>query len=474
MNQDMDRNSSKSIKSGHLRPNNKAENATSFDVTVAGAMNERKLLRKIDLRVLPTITVIYVLAFLDRVNIGNALLYGLPKDLHLQGTQLNIALSVFFVTYCIFEIPANVLMKKLSPQTFLSASVFLCGLLAISQGFVNDFRGLVTVRVLLGIAEAGIFPGCFYLIGMWYKPSEAQRRFSLFFNAGSFAGAFGGLLASAIGKMEGVRGYHAWRWVFMLEGLLSCILSIAAFFLIANFPEHANWLSEDERAFVVARLAADEGSSGVDERISWQGILETFKDWKMIPGALMYFGPTVSTYGLAYFIPSIVATYGHKPIEAQLYSVIPWAAAMVFGMSMAFASDGFQNRSAFIVFGLCIAISGNLTLSKVHKNRKAEFAGLILYTMGVIGILPILLCWFSMNLKSHRRRLVGTAWQLGFGNIAGIVAPFAFQSKDAPRYHLGYSLGLGCLCLAGAASLTYFMGCFAQNKQRTHGHKLIL
>jgi hypothetical protein len=141
---------------------------------------------------------------------------------------------------------------------------------------------------------------------------------------------------------------------------------------------------------------------------------------------------------------------------------------------MAFASDRLQNRSAFIVFGLCIAISGNLILFKVHKNREAEFAGLALYTMGIIGVLPIVLCWFSMNLKGHRRRLVGTAWQVGFGNIAGIVAPFAFLSKDAPRYLLGYSLGLGCLCLAGAASLTYFVGCFAQNKRRTHSHKLIL
>lgn len=141
-----------------------------------------------------------------------------------------------------------------------------------------------------------IHPG-FYLMSMWYRPLEAQKRFSFFFNATSFAGAFGGLLASAIGKMDGVHGYHAWRWVFILEGLLICVLSLAAFFLVPNFPEYAEWLSDDERSFLVGRLAADQGNSGVEEKITYQGILEMFGDWKMIPGALMYFGPAVSGYG---------------------------------------------------------------------------------------------------------------------------------------------------------------------------------
>ena len=137
----------------------------------------------------------------------------------------------------------------------------------------------------------------FYLIGMWYKRLEAQKRFSFFFNAASFAGAFAGLLASAIGKMDHIRGYSAWRWIFILEGILTCVCSVAAFFLVADFPEDAKWLTENERAFVVRRLAADSGKSGIETRITVSAVLETFKDWKMIPGALMYFGPAVSAYG---------------------------------------------------------------------------------------------------------------------------------------------------------------------------------
>lgn len=439
------------------------ENHTSPEKIIKNS-DERKTLLKIDLRVLPILTVIYVLAFLDRVNVGNALLYGLPEDLHLRGNQLNIALSIFFVTYCVFEIPANILMKYLSPHIFLSLSLMLCGIIAIIQGFVQNFGGLVAVRFFLGIVEAGIFPGCFYLIGMWYKPSEAQKRFSFFFNAASFAGAFGGLLASAIGLMDGLQGYRAWRWVFILEGCLTCTVAIVAYFVVADFPEFATWLTEEERAFVVARLAAHQGNSGVDKKITVDSVKVAFSDWTMMPGALMYFSPTVSAYGLAYFIPSIVQTYGYTPIQSQLHSVIPWAAAVVFGMATASFSDHLRRRSPFILIGLCLAITGNLILFTVHTNNKAQFAGLAFYTMGVIAILPIIVCWFSMNLRGHANRAIGTAWQVGFGNIAGIVAVFAFPSQDKPRYWLGYGLGLGCLCLAGLASGAYWVGCRRRNR----------
>lgn len=208
-----------------------------------------------------------------------------------------------------------------------------------------------------------IFPG-FYLIGMFYKRLEAQKRFSFFFNSASLAGAFGGLLASAIGKMDSLRNYSAWRWIFILEGILTCIFSAVAFFLVSDFPEDAKSLSANERAFVVSRLKADQGNSGLEAPITWQGIIKTFRDWKMIPGALMYFGLAVSAYGefegsspsfrihifyfalahvsykgLAYFIPSIIATYGYAPITVQLYSVIPWAAAIGLSMTVAYLSD---------------------------------------------------------------------------------------------------------------------------------------
>ena len=251
---------------------------------------ERKLMTRVDFRVIPFLSILYLLAFLDRTNIANAAVFGLQTDLKLTGTEYNTALTIFFVSYIAFEIPANVLLKKLSPHVWLSLCMFLFGLVTVCQGLVQNYSGLLAVRFFLGIAEAGMFPGCFYLIGMWYKRSEAQRRFSFFFSSTTLAGAFGGLLASAIGKMDGMRGYKGWRWIFILEGTLTCVVALAFFFCIPDFPEQAKWLSENERAYIKTRLQKDQGRSAAERQIGLKDIRNVFKDFKIFAGGFMYFG----------------------------------------------------------------------------------------------------------------------------------------------------------------------------------------
>lgn len=132
--------------------------------------------------------------------------------------------------------------------------------------------------------------GSFYLIGMWYKRKEAQKRYTFFFASTTLAGAFGGLLASAIGKMDGVPGYLGWRWVFILEGILTCLVSFVIFFAIPDFPEDVKWLSETERAYVRARLQEDQGKSALERPITFKDVVNCFKDYKIFLGGLMYFG----------------------------------------------------------------------------------------------------------------------------------------------------------------------------------------
>jgi MFS family permease len=168
--------------------------------------------------------------------------------------------------------------------------MFLFGLVTVCQGLVQNYSGLLATRFFLGLAETGMFPGCFYLIGMWYKRSEAQKRYSFFFSSTTLAGAFGGLLASAIGKMSGIRGYLGWRWIFILEGCLTCLISFFFFFLLPDFPEEAKWLTEDERTYVKARLLKDQGRSARDRPIQLRDVGRVFKDFKVIVGGFMYFG----------------------------------------------------------------------------------------------------------------------------------------------------------------------------------------
>ena len=185
------------------------------------------------------------------------------------------------------------------------------------------------------VAILGMFPGCmlapslyistvayqictgFYLIGMWYRRHEAQRRFSFFFSSTTLAGAFGGLLAAAIGKMNGMRGYSSWRWIFILEGTLTCVVAIIFFFVIPNFPEDAKWLTVEESAYIKARLQADQGRSAAERSIGLRDVANVFKDFKVFLGGFMYFGLIVPAYGYAFFAPGIIKTYGYSMVGTQ-------------------------------------------------------------------------------------------------------------------------------------------------------------
>ncbi|EAS30499.1 MFS transporter [Coccidioides immitis RS] len=439
------------------------------DVPKLTSTTERRLMAKIDLRLLPVLCVLYLLAFLDRVNISNAVIFGLREDLNIvSGTQYNTALTIFFVPYILFEIPSNILLKKLRPHVWLSVCMFLFGLVTLCQGLVKNYAGLLVTRFFLGLFETGMFPGCFYLMGMWYKRSEAQKRFSFFFSSTTLAGAFGGLLASAIGKMDGLSGYRGWRWIFILEGLLTCVVAVAWFFLIPDFPEDVKWMNEEERSFIRAKLSKDVGSAGHHISLTWKDVLDVLKDYKVFVGGLMYFGMIVPAYSYAYFAPTIIKTYGYSPIKTQLYSIPPWAAAFGFAMTLAYISDRVRHRFLCAVIPICMAIAGFAMVRTIHgeTTRHTQYGALFLITMGAYSAMPIIVCWFAMNLSGHKRRSIGTGWQIGFGNIGGIIATYSFLEKDKPNYIPGHSICLGFLALAAAMCCVYFVLLVYRNKSR--------
>lgn len=432
-------------------------------------IDERKLMRKIDIRLLPVLCILYLLAFLDRVNISNAAIFGLKEDLNLGGVEYNTALTIFFVPYIICEIPSNILLKRLKPHLWLSLCMFFFGLTTMLQGLVKNYSGILATRFFLGVFESGMFPGCFYLIAMWYKRSEAQKRYSFFFGSTSLAGAFGGLLASAIGKMEGVNGWNGWRWIFILEGLLTCVVSFLFFFIITDFPEEAKFLSEEERAFVKKRLQVDVGESAREEKMTLKDVVNVFKDYKIFVGGFMYFGLIVPAYGYAYFAPTIVKQLGHDAIQTQLHSVPPWACAFVFAMVIAVLSDRFKHRFLFTLIPIAIAVAGFCILLAVHDNTNLQYAALFLLAMGTYSAMPVVVCWFNTNLGGHHRRAIGTAWQVGFGNIGGIIATYSFLSKDAPYYTSGYSIGLAFSLLSALSCVIYYVAVTMENSKRERG-----
>lgn len=210
----------------------------------------------------------------------------MPQDLHMTGQQPNIALTIFFVPYILFEIPSNIMMKRTNPHIWLSLCIFSFGITVLAQGFVKSYSGLLATRFFLGLTEAGIFPGSFYLISFWYKHQESQKRFTIYICSVILASAFGGLLASGIANIDSVRGLANWRWLFILEGIASILVGIVSFFLVTDFPQEATWLTEEEKRFVIARTKGDQVHSLV---ITSSDLITFFSDLKNYLGAMMYF-----------------------------------------------------------------------------------------------------------------------------------------------------------------------------------------
>ncbi|KAI9370175.1 major facilitator superfamily domain-containing protein [Aspergillus egyptiacus] len=413
------------------------------ELTPVIAVNERKLMNKIDLRLLPLLCAMYMVTFLDRVNIGNAAVLGMREDLDMTtGTKYNAAL----LSFCVFGF----------------------GLVLVLQGLVESWGTLMVTRWFLGMFETGIFPGSVYLLSMWYRRSEAQKRYTFFANSSILAGAFGGLLASGIGKMDGVRGYGGWRWIFILEGCATCVMAVVVFFALPDFPEDCQWLDERELEFQRDRVSKETGPISSNVKIGWREVLAVFKDYKVFLGGFMLFGQVVGGYGYAFFAPTIIQSYGYGEIETQLYSIPPWAAAFVCSLTIACLSDYARNRYLFAILPMLISMAGFGILLSVHDtaHRHLQYGALFLLTSGASSASPVLLCWFGMNLGGHVRRSVGTAWQVGFGNLGGIVATYSFLAQDAPLYRTGYIIGLSFACFSAAMATLYFLAVWAENHQR--------
>ncbi|KAJ4302715.1 hypothetical protein N0V90_001605 [Kalmusia sp. IMI 367209] len=276
-------------------------NTCTGEVIEYSAEEEARIRRKIDMRLLPALTVLYLMSYLDRSNMGNAAIIGLKKDLNLNPTQYNLCLTLFFIPYSLFEVPSNLMLKVLRPSIWIAIMMLAWGMVATLMGIVQNFSGLMAARFMLAVGEAGFFPAAAYLLTIWYKRHEIQLRMAVFYSVGAFSGAVSGLLAYLINKMDGVGGLEGWRWVFILEGLLTVLLGVLSPLYLPDSPEACKFLSEEEKKIVAHRLQMDtgtvNGSSKPDESFKWKYVLSAFKDWKVWTVVVIYWGSAIPVYG---------------------------------------------------------------------------------------------------------------------------------------------------------------------------------
>jgi sugar phosphate permease len=417
-------------------------------------VNLKRVLLKLDLNILPIVCLLYLLAFLDRGNIGNAKIEGLATNLHLEGNQYNIALAMFFITYSVFEVPSNMMLKRLTPSVWLPLLLVCWGITMTLMGIVRNYGGLLATRILLGAFEAGLFPGVAFYLTLFYRREEMQFRLSLFSSSASVAGAFSGLLAWAIAKMDGIAGLEGWRWIFILEGIATVVGAVFSYFVICDSPAKAWFLSEEEAKFAEHRLRRIQYDSEFHfeetHEVNWKYFKDAVTDPQVYFHVLIYYGVVCPLYGISLFLPTIIKSLGYVSSTAQLMTIPVYVVAAVCSVTVAVISDRVKWRYPFMVGCFTVSIVGYVMAITCNVSTQSNvlYAGMFFCAIGCYSSIPAAVTWMSNNLSGSYKRAVGIAMQIGLASFGGAMASNFYRAQDAPQYKLGHGLEVMFLGLA--------------------------
>ncbi|KAM7200208.1 Major facilitator superfamily domain containing protein [Naviculisporaceae sp. PSN 640] len=414
---------------------------------------DRRLLWKLDLKLLPWLCFLYLLAFLDRTNIGNAKIAGLSVDLDLSPAAYNATLTIFFVSYAVFEPVTNVLLKKLRPSVFIPIIMVLWGVSMLSMGFVTNWSGLMAARWFLGLTEAGLFPGVNYYLSCWYRRSEFGIRAAIFFSAAALSGSFGGLLAAGIEQMDGTAGIAGWAWIFILEGLLTVIVGIISFWMVYDFPDEATFLSEDDRTRVVRRLRLDKQASADHEEFQTLYLWQALKDWKMWLGMAIYMGCDMPLYAFSLFLPTIIQDLGWNTsvVRSQLMSVPPYAVAALFTVAIGFIADRTRQRGLCNILVSLLGVAG-FSMLLGSGDPAVRYVGTFLGALGIYPCISNTITWMANNTEGVYKRGVVLGFVIGWGNLNGVVSSNIYIDSPFLEGH-GVVMGYMAVFLFGGSVL---------------------
>ncbi|GKU05979.1 high-affinity nicotinic acid transporter [Fusarium langsethiae] len=428
----------------------------------------RRLIRKIDWSIIPFVSILYLLSFLDRTNIGNARLDTLELDLSMSGLMYNHALVIFFPFYIVAEIPSNMAMKRFRPWIWIPSMMLAWGICCTLMGIVQSYPGLMVARGFLGLTEGGLFPGIAYYITMWYRRHECGFRMAIFFSAATAAGVFGGLLARGIMELRGEAGLAGWQWIFIIEGLLTVAVALASFKLMSDYPERAKFITEEERRHIQERLLLDR--SGLAEEFEMRYARDAFRDWKIWVHMLIATGTFTAVYAYSLFLPTIIRDLGYSSTTAQLMSTPPYLVACVVCVAAGWWADKVQQRGIFMIVFITMSAIGLILLMAV-KHAGARYFGCFLLASGTFPCVPQGIAWNSNNIGGSLKRGIGIAMNVSCGNVGGVIAAYLFLAKDAPRYFPGFGTLLGLQIMALVLSIWMAIHLRRENARRDAVHK---
>ncbi|KAF2112115.1 major facilitator superfamily domain-containing protein [Lophiotrema nucula] len=449
-----------------------------FDTDLTPA-EQKKLIHRIDRRLVVTVGVLYCISLMDRTNLSAASIAGMTKELKLglpfnnsEVSRYNIVTLVFFTTYVVFQPPSTILVRKIGPRIHLSVITTAWGLVMLGMGFVHDWQGLAGLRVVLGILEAGFFPSCVYLLSTWYTRYDVGKRYSVFYVLGSLASACAGILAYGIMQMAGMQGLGGWRWIFIIEGTLTCVLGIGSYWMLVDFPEkaHLSWkfLTERESKFIIDRVNRDRGDAKV-QPFSAAKFFRAGLDIKIWGYAMIFFNTTSVTYALAYFLPIILTeNMGFSVGASQCLVAPPYALAAIVMYTTGWLGDKYKIRGPIICFNMILCLIG-LPIMGFHKSAAVRYFGVFLTTAGANSNVPATMAYQANNIRGQWKRAFCSATLVGFGGFGGIAGGLVFRTKDAPAYHPGLYACIACCLLTLVIVCTTSFVFWRQNARAARG-----
>ncbi|KAH5612808.1 hypothetical protein HBI45_044320 [Parastagonospora nodorum] len=429
--------------------------SSSYDAL--GTAQEKRLVKKQDLRILPLSALCYFILNIDRSNVGNAKTMNaatgndLLSETRMSEMGYTVSLMIYFIVYALAEVPSNYLLKMFAPSTWIAFLMFAWGAITIGIAGVNSYATVAVTRFLLGLFEAGLFPAIIYHITFWYRADERSLRIALIIASATLASAFGGALAFGVGHMNGASGLAGFRWLFIIEGVPTCLVSILIYFCLPDYPEHAKWLTAEEKALSEVRMEGSQSSV----KLTWNDFKEVCVEWRLYVHYAMYFGICCPFSSLAFFTPTITAGLGFEGLQSQLMTVPPYVVAYVVMVTVSWSADRFNARAlhsaVLATIGACGFIASAALPPQAYKSR---YACLIIATTGAFSCIPPLLGWLSANLQNSAHAGFAIALNIAWGTPGLILGVWIYKKSEKQRgYPTGHWVNAGLLIFVAVACL---------------------
>jgi len=378
---------------------------------------EKRVLRRITLRIVPFVMLLYFVAFIDRVNIGFAALT-MNKDLGLSPSVFGFGAGIFFLGYFLFEVPSNLILEKVGARIWIARVMITWGLISGAMAFVTGPNSFYALRFLLGAAEAGFFPGIILYLSYWFPARQRAAVTAIFMAAAPLSTVLGSPVSGALLEMHGLLGFSGWQWMFIIEAAPALVLGVVVLFYMTDRPEKATWLSTDERNWLVDTMNTETAKkAGRASHSVWRGLA----DLRVLALALVYFGTSAGLYTLGIWAPQIIKEFGLSSLQVGFINALPGAVAVVAMVLWARHSDRTGERTWHVVLACMIASIG-LVLAGFAGSVIAVVLALTLVNAGISSAKPPLWSMPTMFL-SGSAAAAGIATINSIGNLGGFVGP---------------------------------------------------